>query len=630
MLFPQALEDERDKIKAVRSEMHKIALGMILLPIAVFNASVSAACDSVVMSKTENGFIQKIVSGSNAIAAYTDVSAGTEAFKLDLMRPYFVICEDDGFFRISDVDALTVDEALAGNVGYVRMDQTFEWPTSEALSFSDMAFMSGRPDITAWDSIASLADFMKTGDDKAFPPSFRENIDATLKRERTSRPYPVLGSDFGMIRGTMKKRYYDVLLPAAIRPADSIVVNPEDMAKVAEALTSATIVIAFDATASMGSFANQVSSAISGALETLPVDLKDKIRIGFVFYRDSEDQEPLLQVQPMSLSDASKVLLQMSQTMSGGGDDAEPVLDAVYTAANLYDWPADSGRRLILAVLNIDAKTTTIGLDPDGKVPVGLDTVAVARSLFETNVPVMTVQAGPEKGPNLDLVLQSLADQTKGKYLQWGSGLTEAEVAIAVTNMLTDRTAAEIKDGENAVAAAFDLNGFAAIPLEVMDGEKLNRLREAGINFNIKMGDGGILVQQGYLLENSDLLISQIEISKETLMSLINLYSVLSVTGVDGDSLLQTASVAIAAIAGENFNPDDTLKEILQKQLGIQFPSDLLSFNLNFLDALTPAERLQFAKRIQDAATGLNQYLEAHLEAFDSQPKVWMPLSAFP
>lgn len=610
--------------------MFQALLKFTTLSFLLINPIASVACEADEMSRTDRGFIKKIVSGSNEIVAYYDANSLDETFKLDLLRPYFVICTESDYFRISDVEALTVAEAIAGNVGYVRTDQVFEWPTSEALSFSDMAFISSRPEITAWDSISSLSDFMSSGDETTFPPSFRENIDATLKREKSSRPYPVLGSDLGMIRGTMKKRYYNVLLPTAIRPTDSVIMRPEDMAKVADALTSATIVIAFDATASMGSFALEVSNAISGALETLPEVFREKIHIGFVFYRDVEDQEKFLQVPPISLNDASLVLSQMSQTMSGGGDDAEPVLDAVYAAANLYQWPTNSGKRLILAVLNVDAKTTTVGLDPDGNIPVGLDSVAVARSLFEANIPIMAVQAGPEKGPNLDIVLQTLADQTNGKYLQWGSGLTEVQVAIAVTNMLTDRTADEIKSGEVAMASAFDLNGFSAIPLEVLDGEKMNRLREAGIDFNIKMGDGGILVQEGYILENTDLLISQVEVSKETLMNLINLYSVLSVTGVDGTSLLETASVAIAAIAGESFNPDDTLKEIVQKQLGIQFPSDLLSFNLSFLDALTPTERLQFSRRIQDAATGLNQYLEANLEAFDSKPKVWMPLSAFP
>jgi hypothetical protein len=50
----------------------------------------------------------------------------------------------------------------------------------------------------------------------------------------------------------------------------------------------------------------------------------------------------------------------------------------------------------------------------------------------------------------------------------------------------------------------------------VLDGEKLNRLRAAGIKFNIDVG-GGVLIRDGFVLENNDLLQPVIEIDKKTL-----------------------------------------------------------------------------------------------------------------
>jgi hypothetical protein len=115
--------------------MFKALLQIATLSFLLINPIASVACEAGEMSRTARGFIKKIVSGSNEIVAYYDANSLDETFKLDLLRPYFVICTESGYFRISDVEALTVAEAIAGNVGYVRIDQVFEWPTSEGLSF---------------------------------------------------------------------------------------------------------------------------------------------------------------------------------------------------------------------------------------------------------------------------------------------------------------------------------------------------------------------------------------------------------------------------------------------------------------------------------------------------------------
>jgi hypothetical protein len=56
----------------------------------------------------------------------------------------------------------------------------------------------------------------------------------------------------------------------------------------------------------------------------------------------------------------------------------------------------------------------------------------------------------------------------------------------------------------------------------------------------------------------------------------------------------------------------------------------LLNFDINYLPALLPKERLALTKRIQDAATILNQYFEANQPEFDEQVAVWMPVSILP
>jgi hypothetical protein len=138
------------------------------------------------------------------------------------------------------------------------------------LSFSDLAFLGERPEIAAWDSRDALLKFMETGYPKANAPTFRENIDATLLREKGARPYPVLASGEGKLLGRAERRYFDVLLPAAIRSKDAVVLKAGAVDAATRALTLATIVIAFDATGSMEGFAKAVAVSLADAIDTLP------------------------------------------------------------------------------------------------------------------------------------------------------------------------------------------------------------------------------------------------------------------------------------------------------------------------------------------------------------------------
>lgn len=591
----------------------------------------AAACTSAEMSRTADGFVRKIVAGSDKVRAFDSTAEGSEAFVLDLMQPYFVICETPDHLRVTDLEALSVAEAEAGLTGYVRKDQTYDWPTREALAFSDLALLGRRPEIVAWDDREVLKSFMATGDEATHGPTFRENIGATLRRTREARPYPVLGSGEERLLGRSARRVFDVLLPAAIRPSDAVVFDAADLTRATEALTSATIVIAFDATGSMERFARLVAESFKSSFSRLPPDVLAELKLGFVFYRDQDDEVPLESTPPFPVAQAVELLIAAAANMYGGGSDDEPVLDAVYHAAHLYDWPAEAGRRIIVAVLNDDAKAATVGrIDPEDRVPTGIDAIGVARTLFEQGVPLISVQAGPRRGQYLDQVLGTLARETDGVFIRWEEGLDEAAIADALANQLQARAARDIAEGRAVAAQIESIDGAAVVPLEVVDGEKLQRLREAGIRFNIDLGEGGVLVQPGYMMEAADLLVPQIRMDKRTLLDLINLMSVLAVTGVDADSMRQSVQQSLAAIAGEAVDPSETIGQTLQRQLGVQFRSGLLEFNLEYLEALTPAERATFGRRLQEAAQGLDTFLNANLEHLDRNPWVWMPIAALP
>lgn len=596
-------------------------------------------CEATEMATTAEGFIHKVVAGSDKIRAYKTPEGKEDAYTMELLQPYFVICETGEYFKITDIPAESVEEAMTGNVGYVRKTQSHLWPTREALEFAEIAFMDTRPEIVAWGDDDTLDKFMETGDKTAYPPAFQEDLESTLKRERTTRPYPVLGSDMRKLRNVADKRVFHALVPAALPAAARIEIKDNDVEKAKEALTRATIVVVFDATASMGDFAVDSADSIAGAVESLPKEVIEKSSMGFVFYRDVGDTEKLVDVPPIPIKEAAESLRKASKLMDGGGDAAEPILDATYFAANLYDWGKSagggeqiSGRKILIGVLNDDAHPKTLGtLDEKGRIPAGLDARAVAQQLVEKNIVMITVQAGPTFGPNLESVLTTLADATGREFIRWEAGATRTKIAANLTKEATGEAAEVRKKGEAALEELkFDLTGYATIPLKVLDGEMMERLRRNGVEFNIDPGEGGVLVREGYIIENDDLLTPKIQIEKETLQHLINLYTVLGTTGVDSEAFMRSAGEAIAAIAGENYDPNEKISEVIRKNAGIQFRSELLNFDLQFLDAMNRDERLKYTKRIQDAGTSLSQYLEANLAEFDSQPAVWMPVKALP
>jgi hypothetical protein len=149
---------------------NSIALAVILSGLWVFSDKVEA-CTATKMKTTENGFIFKVVGGSDKVEAKIGPGAKDPAFTLDLLAPYFVICEEDQFYKITDQPAETVVQAGTGKVGYVLKDQVHTWPTSEALSFSALAFTGDRPEIVAWDDKDTLKKFLESGNSKLGPPA---------------------------------------------------------------------------------------------------------------------------------------------------------------------------------------------------------------------------------------------------------------------------------------------------------------------------------------------------------------------------------------------------------------------------------------------------------------------------
>ncbi len=581
----------------------------------------------------ETGLIRKVVAGSNKIKAYTKPDdASPPAFDLQLLQPYYVMEESGAYLKVTSIRAQTLDEADKGDVGYVRADQVHAWATREALHFLPFTLSKDRNPVQAWDDEEKIRKFFETGDKVSFAASFEENVKTTLAREKAMRPYPVLDSFTTKFMGRTEKRIYHVLLPATITPKTVAKIETADVEKVRKTLESVTFCVVFDATGSMASIANEVADELIDAIKSAVSGLLTDTRIGFVFFRDADDQEKSLIVPAADVETAAKRLRDYAVKMAGGGDDAEPVLDALYMAAELFDWSTDEAqkgaKRVVLAVLNADAKPLTTGAINDS-VPASQTPVDVANLLLDSNITAITVQAGPVAGANLESVLRRVADDTGGVFIPWAPGL-ESHIGVAVKKSVQGEAKTAREEADKLLGEAEIVSDSIVIPLKVLDGEKLERLREAGVKFNIDDRKGGILVQPGYLPENTDLLSAEIRIEKDTVQRLLNLFSVLSTTGLDATDLRASVEESIAAIAGERPNPKDDIAKIIKKKLGIQFRTELLSFNIEFLEGLTPKERLSLQRRIKEAADQLADFLDARTEEFDLKGAIWMPVGYMP
>ena len=606
----------------------KFAYLLVIINLVMcFGISFTMAQKSELVTDPDTGIILKVIAGSNRIAVMSEPSGGTKKYEMELLQPYYVIEESGDFYRITDLVANSLEEALEGNVGWVSKKQVYLWLTREALHFAAFK-LRNRVAVEAWDSEKTAKNFLDTGKYKEYPPVFTEDIESTLERTAESRPYPVLGSqEVDFASATARKRLFEVLIPTSLPSVGGKLnfesSNDQEIAK--EALTNVTVLIVFDATASMAPYAIETAKKINAAVNSsINKELANNARMGLIFYRDEADKSIGKSIEiydPVSLSEAANKLENVEA--ASGADDAEPILDALYIATEYYNWDAgqsvQGARKVLIAVLNNDAKPLTTG-GIDDRVPKGISPEDIARRIAEEHIVTITVQAGDEAGDLLKEVLQQVADITGGSFLSWEN-----------LDSLGSRIVRGLEEQVDIVSdEAEGLVDLPSIPLQALDAGKIEQLRRSGANFNIVPEEGGILVQEAWIPENNDLLQPQIKIENDTLLDLIALLNILARTSIDCGELLELASQSLATIVGEKFDRGQEIQGLIQKRLGIQFRSGLLDFKLEYLCGLTPNEKLAIQGRIQEGANRLADFQEANILEFDKTPSVWMPVAILP
>ena len=608
-----------------------IALALFLI---IGTTSASADNNSTPMVTLDSGIVMKVTPRSDKVSALTEPGGGSEAYPLDVLAPYFVMELEGGYYKITDIPATKQEEATEGNVGYVAEDLVHIWPTREALHFSPLLFTGlDRVSIEAWEEKESVAEFLLTGDKEKYAPSFEEKPEVTRKKPKFMRPYPVLGKEELPSLLGRPKTVYNALFPTWVVGTDVEVVVKANQAEIEKAFKSVTFAVVFDATGSMSPYAEELSSIISDLTRSASVD-QDLVRMGFVFFRDLEDDVPIEVIEPVELPLALRTLKDKAGEMVGGGDAAEPVLDALVETAARFNWVGSQGiagsRRIAIVVLNSDAKLKTIGL---GEAETGLSAEDVARLLKEQEITAITFQAGEAEGENLVYTLDLLAKATGGDFARHVGDDREATVrsfGSALEGTLAGTVASEKKETDEILKWAVpEGKELTSIPLAVISPGHLNRLSELAGNYNI--GEtGGLLVTDGWIPGDENLLERKVSIDKETLNALIGFFNVLASVTVTADDLMTTVTKNLEGIIGEKVDPNLPLDEIISRKLGINFETELLSYDVNYLFALTPTEKTSMQKRMQDAGDRLTTFLESSIAELDTEPTVWMPLSYLP
>lgn len=571
--------------------------------------------------------LKKVVAASDNITAMTARGGGSAAFKMPVLKPFFVVAEEGEYLKITD------QQESGGRTGYVKKAHILEWNTREGLHFQPSnLIIDGRPEVKVWPDRARIEQYARTGNATAFPPSYTEDKNTSRALPPNLLPYPVLGSARIKTAGGTEKRIYRVLIPAYTEGATAEVRMPQE--KIRKVLSKVTFCIVFDATASMRDYAKSMAATIEELLRSIGssgIDLKD-ISVGFVFFRDLDDEERVVIINPAPLEAAVSRLRSEAEKMNGGGEEAEPVLDAATIAATEFKWSGSSqegAKKVAIVVLNDDAKKTTAGLSPG--VAKGLSATEVGALLSKQRITVYALQAGSNDGGNLEGTLQTLANQTSGEYYPYNkdSMKVSRDFSSHVKNLFEGTSKDALEDSRTLLETALPGDReYTVLPLKALDSETISRLEEAAGELNIK--EGGLAIREGWMFELNDLYEQQVLVEKETIEQLVAFFRLLSDTSASCDDLKGSVVANLRTMLGEDIDAGAELQELVEKQLGVHFNTAILSFSLEHLCGFTPKERLALQSRIGEAGGKLANFLEAATPELNKQSQTWMKLSLLP
>ncbi|MCP3964215.1 MAG: VWA domain-containing protein [bacterium] len=601
-----------------RPHLARSLLAVVLLTVVLLSGNAAAEPFRKV---PDSGVLLKVVAASEGVVATAGPGTAAAAFELELLRPYFVTDERSGHYLIAK------SQAARSRRGWVEKARVRPWNTREGLDLDATVFLADdRPWLAAWHDRAGLEAYARTGDKDRHGPSYRARLDRSSLPEKL-RPYPLL--DQGRVETLTgdEKTIYHVLIPAQLDSGK--VTTSLSPAEIEEVLAAVSFCIVFDATASMEEYAREMAATITRLLEQIPKEAR-RVRAGLVLFRDRFDDQPLLIMEPGPLGDAATVLAKNAGKMAGGGDGAEPVLDAALLAITEYPWKRarSSEKRILVLVANEDAKPETVGLAKS--VEPGLDAAQVADRLVRKGVTVFALQAGPADGGNLRSTLSTLAVRTGGEHYPYSGDAASYDRGFAshIKGLIHDTVLRSAAEARRVAAAAVTSGERSVVPLHVLDPRLRARLERAGAT--VIAGGSTLVVEPAWMFERKDLHLKKILIDKRTVEWLVLVFNLLADSALDVTALRHGVRELVQAFLGERIEAGTELQELVEKRLGLHFRTNLLGMSLEGFGAMPATERRLLQKRIETAGTRLSRFLETATPRFERSASIWMPVSILP
>lgn len=564
----------------------------------------------------------KVVGRSDNISIFEERESLTALSRMEPLKPYLVQANDGDSYRIS------LGPVKDRRRGFVAKQEVVTWNSRRGLHFRVSTLRrERRRTVTAWQSEEKIRLFLETRDHNTYGPAFKEQFQ-TRVGDRDAAPFPLLTTKEVELPNGKKSRIHEVLIPVIVsETGESRPGLPQQRPGRREVAGAVTFCVVFDATESMESYASYFASTIDHVLAEVKVDPR-MISAGIVLFRDLKDAEPFEIMHPMPLREAMEWLRGRVRGTVGGGDSAEPILDAVVLAQNSFLWNGGTAvrgaRRIAIIVTNEDAKPKTVALN--SKIPAGLDAEEVARRLLTSKLPitVFALQASDKDHGHLISVLSTLAAITGGEFYPATDDpvRTRTDFTRRLNHLLSDQTGqAEPVTTHQFSGPLVRTSGEAVIALDVLDEAVKKRLEATASEF--EMTEGGLILQKAWVLEDPTLYHEKILIEQNLLESLVMLLFKMSDSTLDSSALVDGTTKALEALVDKRLSEGVNVQSILEKRLGIRFTTDLLSLELSQLDALVPEKRAQ----LREVADMLDDVLK---DRFAEKPRIWLPVAYFP
>ena len=545
------------------------------------------------------------------------------------LKPYFVLEDTGDHYRISS------QQEEGGIEGYVAKTEVTPWNTREGLHFIPDTLAQQRRDVVeAWSKEEEIRAFAKSLDLKSHGPDLGEELQTRVGKQGAI-PYPLLQSKEIDVGGR-KRTIHQVLIPTTV--SLNIVETELLPEQVREVVGAVTVCVVFDASRSMRAYARTFADTLTDMLDDFSSETR--ISVGFILFREPGRNltDRFETFQPNNVGEAIEWLQDRVRDTFGGTDsrEPEPVLDAMMLAQNSFlwnNWPAIRGAsRIVILVANEHAALTTQGAART--VQPGKPLEEVALSLLRNRIRVFSLQAGNVDRGNLVEVLRTLASETGGEFYR--SAVRRGDIREKFTGEIRNVLNRSISEGRDA-ASRLELTeregGGTVIAVDALTEDLRQRLEKDAREFHVP--DGGLLIKKAWLFEQPGLYREEILVDKDLLKDLISFFTHISQSSFTTRDFEKSTAALLEALIGEELVGEQLeagvdIQELLEKAVGANFETNLMSFPLEYLSRLSPEEQRRLQENIQSATAGLADFYEINLRRFEEKGSIWMPVDYLP